>query len=136
MCRMRRTPRTRLLRLFLSSALVVPAGPFLSAQQPPTPGPRVSQPDSLRWEYMGPPSSGRFAAIAGVPGDPSTYYLGSASGGVWKTTDEGKTFAPLFDDQPVQAIGALAVAPSDTDVVWAGTGEAWAIRDADIMGDG
>jgi photosystem II stability/assembly factor-like uncharacterized protein len=71
-----------------------------------------------------------------VPGDPSTYYLGSASGGIWKTTDFGETFTPIFDDAPVQAVGALAVAPTDPSIVWAGTGEAWAIRDADIMGDG
>jgi len=85
---------------------------------------------------MGPPSSGRFSAIAGVPGDHNTYYLGSASGGVWKTSDAGETFKPTFDHQPVQAIGALAVAPSNPNIVWAGTGEAWAIRDADVMGDG
>jgi len=85
---------------------------------------------------MGPPSAGRFSAVAGVPGDPDTYFVGAASGGVWKTTDGGETFRPTFDDQPVQAIGALAVAPSDPDMVWAGTGEAWAIRDADVWGDG
>jgi photosystem II stability/assembly factor-like uncharacterized protein len=85
---------------------------------------------------MGPPSSGRIAAVAGIPGDTRTYYAGAASGGVWKTTDGGATFAPIFDDQPVQAIGALAVAPSDPNIVWAGTGEAWVIRPSDVMGDG
>jgi photosystem II stability/assembly factor-like uncharacterized protein len=85
---------------------------------------------------MGPTSQGRVAAVAGVPGDTTTYYFGAASGGVWKTTDGGATYAPMFDDQPVQAIGALAVSPSDHDIVWAGTGEAWVIRDADVMGDG
>src|SRR2546421_4124285 len=88
------------------------------------------------FEYGGPPSAGRIASVAGVPGDPSTYYAGAASGGIWKTSDSGQTFTPIFDHQPVQAIGALAVAPSDPKIVWAGTGEAWAIRDADIMGDG
>jgi photosystem II stability/assembly factor-like uncharacterized protein len=85
---------------------------------------------------MGPPSSGRFSAVAGIPGDRGTYYLGAASGGVWKTTDAGETFRPTFDDQSSQAIGSLAVAPSNPDIVWAGTGEAWAIRDADVWGDG
>ncbi|HSG09028.1 MAG TPA: hypothetical protein VLA36_11770, partial [Longimicrobiales bacterium] len=132
---MHRKPRVQIQCLLALVPLALLWASPLAAQFGPQ-GPRASQPDSLRWEYMGPPSSGRFAAIAGVPGDPSTYYLGSASGGVWKTTDEGKTFAPLFDDQDVQAIGALAVATSDANVVWAGTGEAWAIRDADIMGDG
>lgn len=99
-------------------------------------GPQASQPGPLRWEYMGPPSSGRFTAIAGIPGDRSTYFLGAASGGVWKTTDAGESFRPTFDDQPVQAIGSLAVASSDPQIVWAGTGEAWAIRDADVWGDG
>src|SRR5215510_4405986 len=102
--------------------------------QPPTSA--VPRDEGLRFRYMGPESSGRIAAVAGIPGDSQTYYAGAASGGVWKTADGGKTFEPIFDDQPVQAIGALAVAPSDPKVVWAGTGEAWVIRDADIMGDG
>ncbi|HZD03720.1 MAG TPA: hypothetical protein VE173_02345, partial [Longimicrobiales bacterium] len=122
--------------LALLTALVALPAPATAQGRGRGGGPRVSQPGPLRWEYMGPPSSGRFSSVAGIPGDPTTYYLGSASGGVWKTTDSGETFAPVFDDQPVQAIGALAVAPSNPQVVWAGTGEAWAIRDADIMGDG
>src|ERR1039458_5164744 len=68
--------------------------------------------------------------------DSTVYYAGAASGGVWKSNDSGKTFAPVFDGQPVQAIGALAVARSNHNIVWAGTGEAWAIRDSDMMGDG
>src|SRR5262245_25208436 len=90
----------------------------------------------LRFRYMGPESAGRISAVVGIPGDPSTYYAGAASGGVWKTTDGAKTFAPVFDTQPVQAIGALALSASDSKTVWAGTGEAWTIRDADVMGDG
>src|SRR5438128_6270569 len=92
--------------------------------------------DGLRFRYMGPESSGRIAAVVGIPGDSNTYYAGAASGGVWKTTDGAKTFEPVFDDQPVQAIGALALAASDPKIVWAGTGEAWTIRDSDVMGDG
>jgi photosystem II stability/assembly factor-like uncharacterized protein len=74
--------------------------------------------------------------VAGVSGDTMTYYFGAASGGVWKSTDGGVNSFPVFDAQPVQAIGSLAVSRSDPRIVWAGTGEAWAIRDADVMGDG
>ena len=62
--------------------------------------------------------------------------MGAASGGVWKSTDSGARWAPVFDGQSAQAIGALALAVSDPKQVWAGTGEAWAIRDSDMMGDG
>lgn len=89
-----------------------------------------------RFEFLGPATGGRFASMAGVEGDTATWYAGSASGGIWKTTDGGANWRPIFDDQPVQAIGALAVAPSDAKTVWAGTGEAWAIRESDITGDG
>jgi photosystem II stability/assembly factor-like uncharacterized protein len=100
-------------------------------------GPPQAQPVApLRFQYMGPESAGRIASVAGVPGDPNIYYAGAASGGIWKTTDGGKTFEPVFDDQPAQAIGALAVAPSNPSIVWAGTGEAWTIRPSDVMGDG
>jgi photosystem II stability/assembly factor-like uncharacterized protein len=107
------------------------------AQQGRGGGPQATQAvEPLRFQYMGPASAGRVAAITGIPGDTMTYFLGASSGGVWKTTDGGNTFTPTFDKQQVQAIGALAVAPSNPDIVWAGTGEAWVIRDADVMGDG
>ena len=85
---------------------------------------------------MGPAPAGRIASAAGVPGDPNTYYLGSASGGLWKSVDGGNTFKPIFDDQPVAAIGSIAVAPTDPNTVWVGTGEPWVIRYSDVMGDG
>ena len=93
-------------------------------------------PDGLAFRFVGPVVGNRVASIAGVPGDPSIYYAGAASGGVWKTTDGGGRWSPVSDMLPVAAIGALAVAPSDPSVVWAGTGEAWAIRDSDVIGDG
>src|SRR5215472_14986890 len=110
--------------------------PASSALPGQLPGPDRANPDGLRFRYMGPESAGRIAAVVGVPGDSQTYYAGAASGGVWKTTDGAKTFEPVFDDQPVQAIGALALAASDPRIVWAGTGEAWMIRDSDVAGDG
>ena len=94
------------------------------------------QPDTLSWRFLGPAVGNRIASIAGIPGDPTTYYAGAASGGIWKTTDGGDRWVPIFENQPVQAIGALAVSLADPAVVWAGTGEAWAIRDSDVMGDG
>ncbi|HTA48079.1 MAG TPA: sialidase, partial [Verrucomicrobiae bacterium] len=79
----------------------------------------------FRFRFVGPRVGNRVAAIAGVPGDASTYYAGAASGGIWKSIDGGNHWTPIFDKQPVAAIGALAVAPSDPSTVWAGTGEAW-----------
>ena len=124
------------LALLAAAALftVVPAAQqrgFERTGPPPT-----TTPEPLRFRYMGPAPAGRIATVAGVPGDPATYYLGSASGGVWKSTDSGQTFVPIFDDQPVMAIGAIAVAPSDPNVIWVGTGEPWVIRYSDVMGDG
>ncbi len=66
----------------------------------------------------------RASAVVGVPGDINIYYFGSASGGIFKTTDGGAHWTPIFDDEPVQSIGSLAIAPSDSNVIWAGTGEA------------
>lgn len=90
----------------------------------------------FRFRFVGPKVGNRIAAVAGVPGDPSVYYAGAASGGVWKSVDGGNLWAPISDKQPVAAIGALAVAPSEPNTVWAGTGEAWVIRDSDVMGNG
>ena len=78
----------------------------------------------LHFRYIGPVGN-RVSAVAGVTGNPLIYYAGSASGGIFKTTDGGITWNAIFDDQPVSSIGALAVAPSDPNVVWAGTGEPW-----------
>jgi photosystem II stability/assembly factor-like uncharacterized protein len=115
--------------LLVASALAV----GLSAQRRGGGGPT---PDALSFRFLGPAVGNRVASIAGVPGDPSTYYAGAASGGVWKTIDGGGRWVPVSDAMPVAAIGALAVAPSDPGIVWAGTGEAWAIRDSDVIGDG
>src|SRR5215831_15749067 len=76
----------------------------------------------IKPRYIGPVGN-RTVAVAGIPGDPNVYYVGAASGGIWKTTDAGVHWSPIFDDQQVSSIGALAVAPSNPNVVWAGTGE-------------
>lgn len=78
----------------------------------------------MKWRSIGPNRGGRAIAVAGVPDDPTTYYFGAVAGGVWKTTDAGNTWQPIFDSQPIGGIGAIAVAPSDPNVIYVGTGEA------------
>ena len=109
----------RLASLLLLASSAMPA--FGQRGQGAAGGPPAGAPP-LRFQWVGPAPAGRIAAVAGVPGDTTVYYMGAASGGIWKTTDGARTFAPIFDDQPVQAIGALAVAPSNPRIVWAGTG--------------
>src|SRR5438128_499622 len=79
--------------------------------------------DGLRWRHIGPFRGGRTVGAAGVPGQPSVFYVGVNNGGVWKSTDFGLVWKPIFDDQPTGSIGALAVAPSDPNVVYVGSGE-------------
>ncbi len=120
-------------RVGLALIVAVAIGATLAAQRR---GGGAGAADSFSFRWVGPVVGNRVASIAGVPGDPFTYYAGAASGGVWKTTDGGVRWNPVSDSMPVAAIGSLAVAPSDASVVWAGTGEAWAIRDSDVIGDG
>jgi photosystem II stability/assembly factor-like uncharacterized protein len=112
--------------LFGALLLVNPAA-LLVAQTPRVSAPAVAGLDSsallnLRWRHVG-PEGNRVTSVTGVIGDRTTYYAGAASGGLWKTTDAGTTWAPIFEDQPVSSIGSLTVAPSDPNIVWVGTGE-------------
>lgn len=103
--------------------------PAVSAQQV-TPG----QYSQLRFRHIGPVGN-RVSAVVGVPGNRHVYLVGAATGGIWRTEDGGLRWKPVFDDQPVHSIGALAVAPSDPAVVWAGTGETF-IRSNVSIGNG
>jgi photosystem II stability/assembly factor-like uncharacterized protein len=117
--------------------LLLAAFCFLSqafAQKPRPPKPPASQAQAgqlddklfsgMRWRQVGPFRGGRVLAVTGVPGEPNVFYFGGASGGVWKTTDTGVSWHPLFDKQPIASIGAIAVAASDHNIIYAGTGEA------------
>ena len=98
---------------------------------------QVTAPDvfsALPYRHIGPVGN-RVTAVTGVPGDPNTYYFGAASGGVFRSTDGGHHWTPIFDEQDVASIGAIAIAPSDDNVIWVGTGEAF-IRSNISIGDG
>ncbi len=122
-----RHPSPRAVLLGLASALMLV--PQLGAQAVDP-----ASYASLRARHIG-PIGNRVSAVAGITGDPLTYYVGAASGGVWKTTDAGITWNPIFDDQDSHSIGALVVSASDPNVVWVGTGEAH-IRSNVSLGDG
>lgn len=78
---------------------------------------------AMKWRLVGPHRAGRVTCVAGIPGKPAIYYFGTPGGGVWKTTDGGRVWKPIFDDAHVASMGALALAPSDPNVIYVGTGE-------------
>jgi photosystem II stability/assembly factor-like uncharacterized protein len=80
--------------------------------------------NAMRWRQVGPFRGGRVLAVTGVPGEPNVFYFGGASGGVWKSTDTGVSWQPIFDKQNIASIGSIAVAPSDHNIIYVGTGEA------------
>src|SRR5581483_2388116 len=113
---MEQTMRRAIVLTVLALALL----PRISAQQARIDPTLYS---GLQWRMIGPFRGGRVNGVTGVPGHLDTYYMGSVGGGVWKTTNSGRTWKPIFDSQPVASIGAVAVAPSATDTVYVGTGE-------------
>jgi photosystem II stability/assembly factor-like uncharacterized protein len=117
-------------RYFLAPLFVLAC---LSSAQAQTVSPELFS--ALKWRLIGPFRGGRAVAVAGIPGNATTFYFGAVDGGVWQTTDAGVVWKPIFDSQHVASIGALAVAPSDPQVIYAGTGES-DIRSDLSSGDG
>src|ERR1039457_84319 len=74
--------------------------------------------NGMRWRQVGPFRAGRISAVAGIPGDPATYYLGSPGGGVWKSTSGGVTWKPIFDDTHMDSVGSIAVARSNPNIIY------------------
>ncbi|HYL46696.1 MAG TPA: hypothetical protein VEU52_06695, partial [Candidatus Limnocylindrales bacterium] len=116
-----------LLRLWLShfalalAALLCVAAPAFAQQSAPALDPALYS--GMKWRLIGPHRGGRVSAVAGIPGDPAIFYMGTPGGGVWKTTDGGQVWKPIFDDVRVASIGAIAVAPSNPSIIYVGTGE-------------
>lgn len=110
---------TRFFPLLLLSAIIWAKNS--SAEDKPKGGPPAFQ--DLKYRSIGPSAGGRVCRSAGIPGNPLVYYAATASGGVWKSTDAGVHWNPIFDDKPVSSIGSLAIAPSDPNVIYIGTGE-------------
>src|SRR6185369_3192624 len=118
--------RRLLILVILALFSVLPA----HAQQPDP-----SLYSGLRWRMIGPFRAGRVNAVSGVVGQPDTFYFGSVGGGVWKSSNAGRTWSPIFDATSVASIGAIGVAPSDANVIYVGTGEA-DMRDSIAFGNG
>ncbi|HEV8632558.1 MAG TPA: hypothetical protein VGV61_19745, partial [Thermoanaerobaculia bacterium] len=120
-------------RLTMGVGLLAVTLPWPAAGRAATVDPALFAP--LHWRLLGPFRGGRVLAVTGVPGEANHYYFGSVNGGIWETGDAGRTWQPIFDGQPIGSIGALAVAPSRPQVLYAGSGEA-DMRSDISQGDG
>ena len=118
------------LRLCFLTVFALPLLPIAQAQ---TVDPQLYS--EMHWRQIGPPRAGRARALAGVPSQPNLFYIGFDNGGVWRSTDFGSTWQPLFDGQPTGSIGAIAVAPSDPNIIYVGSG-AGIIRPDLAVGNG
>jgi photosystem II stability/assembly factor-like uncharacterized protein len=116
--------------LFACTLWVFPLAAAAAAQQYPE-----SMYQEMRWRLIGPFRGGRTRAATGVPSQPNVFYMGQVNGGVWKSDDYGRTWSPIFDSEPTQSIGAIAVAPSDPNVVYVASGEGLQRPDLSV-GDG
>ena len=122
--------RSSVLRALFVGFLVLTSVSLTTAQQIPS-----DLFDSLQWRNIGPYRAGRTRGVTGVASQPNVFYIGVCNGGVWKTDDYGRTWTPIFDKEPTGSIGAVAVAPSDPNIVYVGSGEGLHRPDLSI-GDG
>jgi len=137
---MKRKPGLIFLAVFISATIGFAqpkAKPAKPGERPETTVPQFDQSliRGMKWRLVGPFRGGRVLAVEGIADEPNVYYMGAVAGGVWKTTDGGHRWEPLFDRQSVSSIGSIAVAPSNHDIIYAGSGEA-CIRGDISYGDG
>src|SRR5215813_2597703 len=125
----------REIRRFLIFVIIAMFSGLLSVSSIDAQQPDPSLYSGLRWRMIGPFRGGRVNAVSGVVGQPDTFYFGSVGGGVWKSSNAGRTWTPIFDTTNVASIGAIGVAPSDPNVIYVGTGEA-DMRDSIAFGNG
>ena len=107
------------------AALPAPDRPIAAQQPVVAPAPQFAPGlfNEMRWRSIGPFRASRTKSAVGIPGQPNVFLIGVVNGGVWRTTDYGRTWTPIFDDQPTGSIGAIAVAPTDPNVIYVGSGE-------------
>ncbi len=124
------------MALYCSLGMLVSlSAPFAVGAQNSSPGQADAAMPDLHWRLVGPFRGGRTRAATGVPGEPNVFYVGQVDGGVWKSTDYGRTWNPIFDAEPTQSIGAIAVAPSDSKILYVASGEGLHRPDLSV-GDG
>jgi len=119
----------RITIALVAPLFVIAAGALVAASAPQAPKQEIRLEDPpelkpLKYRSIGPAWGGRVTRVAGVAGDPNTCYAAAASGGVWKSSDGGFVWKPIFDEQPISSIGSIAVAPSDPNLIYVGSGEA------------
>jgi photosystem II stability/assembly factor-like uncharacterized protein len=128
-----------LVAALLAAATSLPAQNVPATQAGAAPAAQSPEAEAIRrltWRSIGPANNaGRISAVAGVPGDPTTYYVAGAAGGIVKTTNGGTTFRQIFDEQNVLSVGAIAIAPSDPNIIYVGSGEGDP-RNSTSFGDG
>ena len=128
-CRTSVAPASISVAAFVAACLLAPVSGISTGGDRPAPGVLSAQqvPDALvqglTWRNIGPHRGGRTKAVVGVPEQPGLFYVGFVNGGLWKTTDYGRVWTPIFDDQPSGSVGAVAVAPSDPNRIYVGSGE-------------
>jgi photosystem II stability/assembly factor-like uncharacterized protein len=124
------------MRRFITFLALIAAAAPLPARQAQTSESHAKLFSEMRWRNIGPLRAGRTKAVAGIASQPFTFYIGMVNGGVWKTTNAGRTWTPIFEDQPTGSIGWISVAPSDPNIVYVGSGEGLPTRPDLSIGNG